>query len=281
MSPPAPHRLLPYLPACISIPSSPHCLSCISLLPAPLFLLGSCFDLLQRSAFPSLGIMEAKKPKYSLFPAPPLSKPLSLRRHPSTAQPQSSTSSLDDPTTPRDPSPPPPADIALSEALPSEPHDQPASPEPSHPDHDLAPISRQQPPPEPDSPLYPSGMTASSFSTASGSSLKPAPLSLPSTRPEPYKGPRRAFIRHGLGGAGNYHKRPDSSPNSDYSGFLSALLGTFNNKKRKTRQHPEVDSGGYSQYSSQALPLGAAEVLKRKMLGQASGGKRRTSSNRS
>ena len=224
----------------------------------------------------ALAVMEAKKPKYSLFPAPPLSKPVSSPATPTVAQEESSPLDAEDPTTSREPSPPPP-----TQSLPSESHDQPGSSEPRHPDLQVAPPSRQQPPPEPDSPIFLSGMTPPSFSTASESSLKPAPLSLPATRQQPCKGPRRAFIRHGLGGAGNYHKRPDSSSNSDYSGFLSTLLGTFSHKKRKTRQYSEADSIGYSQYSNQALPLGAAEVLKRKMLGQASGGKRSTSSDRS
>ncbi|KAL9133262.1 MAG: hypothetical protein Q9175_005555 [Cornicularia normoerica] len=220
--------------------------------------------------------MEARKLKYSLFPAPPLSKPVSSSRDPSPAPRTSCNPDAKDPTTRRQPSPPPPA-----QPLPSEPRDPPTTPKPSQPNHQVAPGSREQPPPEPNSPTPPSEMTASSFSTASQSSLKPAPLSLPSPPQQPWKRSRRAFVRHGLGGAGNYHKRSDSFPNSDYSGFLSSLLGTFTHKKRKTRQYPEGDSTGCSQYSNQALPLGAAEVLKRKMLGQAPGGKRSTSSERS
>ena len=166
-------------------------------------------------------------------------------------------------------------------SLPSETQDPPTSPEASHPNRQVAPPSQERPPPELESPTFPSKMTASSFSTASESSLKPAPLTLPLPPQQAWKRPRRAFVRHGLGGAGNYHKRPDSSPNSDCPSFLSSLLGTFGNKKRKTRKYPEADSTGCSQYSSQALPLGAAEVLKRKILGQGAGGKTSTSSDRS
>ncbi|KAL9075125.1 MAG: hypothetical protein Q9161_001810 [Pseudevernia consocians] len=223
--------------------------------------------------------MEVRKPKYSLFPAPPLSKPLPSIRDSSPAPANPLPSDSKDPTTPRERSRPPPA-----EPLPPESQDPPTSPKPSYLSHEVAPPSQEQQEQhfqEPDPPVSPSGMTASSFSTASESSLKPAALSLPSPPQQLRKRPKRAFVRHGLGGAGNYHKRPDSSPNPDYSGFLSSLLGTFSNKKRKTRQYPEGDSTGCSQYSDQALPLGAAEVLKRKMLGQASGGKRSTSSDRS
>ncbi|CAF9906311.1 hypothetical protein IMSHALPRED_004166 [Imshaugia aleurites] len=220
--------------------------------------------------------MEARKPKYSLFPAPPLSKPISSIPDPSPAPQESLTSNPEDPTKHQEHSPPPPAD-----PLPSKSQDLPISPELPHPNHEAAPPSQEQPPPEPDSPMSPSEMMASSFSTSSESSQKPSPLSSTSPLPQPQKCPRRAFVRHGLGGAGNYHKRSDSTTNSEYDGFLSSLLGTFNSKKRKTRQYPEGESTGCSQYSSQALPLGAAEVLKRKMLGQASGRKRSPSSERS
>ena len=222
--------------------------------------------------------MDAKKPKYSLFPAPPLTKPFPSNPHPSPARQESSTSDPEDATSRREPSPPPPA---AEKPLPSEPHDPPISPEPSLLDYESTLRSQKHSSPERDPPMPTGEMTPSSISTASACSLKPAPLSLPSPHRQPRKSPKRAFIRHGLGGAGNYHKRPDAAPNSDYSGFLSALLGTFSHKKRKTRQYSEADSTGYSQYSSQALPLGAAEILKRKMLGHASGGKRDASSDRS
>ena len=217
--------------------------------------------------------MEARKPKYSLFPTPPTSKPLSSIPHNPPAPEKSSPPDSGDPTTPQERSPSPPA-----EPQPPDSQDQPTPSELSHLSPQVAPRAQEQPSPESDSPVSLSEMTISSFSTASDSSLKPAPLSLHSPPQEPRKRPKRAFVRHGLGGAGNYHKRPDSSPHPDYSGFLASLLGTFSNKKRKTRQYPEGDSTGGSQYSNQALPLGAAEVLKRKMLGQASGGKRSTSS---
>ena len=220
--------------------------------------------------------MEERKAKYSLFPTPPLSKPISTIRDPSPAPPQDSfISDSQHPTTRPERSPPLPA-----APLTSEPYDPHTSPERTHSDHRVASNPQEQPPPEPGSPGPPSEMTVSSFSTASETSLKPTHLSLPSHPQQLRKRPRRAFIRHGLGGAGNYHKRPDSPPSSDYSGFLSSLLGTFSNKKRKARQYPEGDSTECSQYSNQALPLGAAEVLKRKMLGQASGGKRSTSGDR-
>ena len=217
--------------------------------------------------------MEARKPKYSLFPAPPLSKPLPPVRNPSLASEESLPPDSKDPRTPQESSPPPTA-----ESLPLASQDLPASPEPSRLSHEAAPRSQEEPSSEPESPISPSEMMASSFSTASETSLKPAHSPVPSPPEQPRKRPKRAFVRHGLGGAGNYHKRPDSSPSHDYSGFLSALFG---NKKRKTRQYPEGDSTGCSQYSNQPLPLGAAEILKRKMLGQASSGKRSTSSDRS
>lgn len=220
-------------------------------------------------------MMDAKKPKYSLFPTPPSTKPL---RPPSPPQQESSTSAFDpdSPTLGRERSPPPPVETLPSEF--SNPQNPSPSPEPSHPDSELAAPSSQQPTPELDPPTSPSEMTMSSFSTASGSSLKPAPLYVQALRPERRKSPQRAFIRHGLGGAGNYHKRPDSATHSDYSGFLSALLGTFKHKKRETRRCSEADSTASSQYSDQALPLGAAEILKRKILGQTSGGKGSTTS---
>ena len=217
--------------------------------------------------------MEARKPKYSLFPAPPLSKPLPPVRNPSPTPEESLPPDTKDPKTSQESSAPPPA-----ASLPPASQDQLASPKPSRLSHDEAPRPQEEPSSEPDSLISPSEMTASSFSTASETSLKPAHSSVPWPADQPRKRPRRAFVRHGLGGAGNYHKRPDSSPNSEYSGFLSALFG---NKKRKTQQYHEGDSTECSQYSNQALPLGAAEVLKRKMLGQAFGGKRSTSSDRS
>lgn len=279
LSPPAPHILGIFLQRASHFHNYPlfitHSPSCISHTRAPLLHLGPCFDLLQGRFSPDFLTMEARKPKYSLFPAPPLSKPLSSTLDLPPAPQESLTLNPEDPTTRQERSPPPPA-----EPLPSKTHDPPNSPEPSHPNHQVAPRSQEQPPPEPDSPISPSEMTTSSFSTTSVSSLKPAPLSLPAPPQQPRNHHRRAFVRHGLGGAGNYHKRPDSSPNSDYSGFLSSLLGTFSNRKRKTRQYPESDSTGCSQYSNQALPLGAAEVLKRKMLGQASAGKSSTSRDR-
>lgn len=225
---------------------------------------------------PNLVRMEEGKSKYSLFPAPPLSRPFSSLRQRSHATQEPLTPNFEDSTTPQERSPP-----QSVEPLPAEPGDLRSSPRSSHPDLQFGPPSQEQPASEPDSSVSPGEMTASSCSTASESSLKPAPMSLASPPQQPWSRPRRAFVRHGLGGAGNYHKRPNSIPSSNYTGFLSSLLGTFNNKKRKTRQCAEGDSTRCSQYSNQALPLGAAEVLKRKMLGQASSGKRSTSSDRS
>lgn len=210
--------------------------------------------------------MESRKAKYSLFPAPPLSKPLPPVRNPSPASEESLPLDSKDSRTPQGSSHPP----RPAESLPPESQNLPASPELSRLSHEATPRSRGEPS-ETESTVSPSEMTASSFSTASETSLKPAHSSVSSPPEQIRKRTKRAFVRHGLGGAGNYHKRPDSAPNSDYSGFLSALFG---HKKRKTRQYPEVDSTGCSQYSNQPLPLGAAEVLKRKILGQASGGTR-------
>ena len=243
----------------------------ISRPPAPLLLLPPCFDLLQ-GIFPQISEYYGGD-KAQIFP---LSTTSPLQTPPFSSRPLFCTRRIIASRPPR----PHHTSTPLS-PLPSETQDPPTSPEASHANRQVAPPSQERPLPEPESPISPSEMTASSFSTASESSLKPAPLSLPLPPQQAWKRPRRAFVRHGLGGAGNYHKRPDSSPNSDYPSFLSSLFGTFGNKKRKTRKYPEADSTGCSQYSSQALPLGAAEVLKRKILGQGAGGKTSTSSDRS
>lgn len=64
---------------------------------------------------------------------------------------------------------------------------------------------------------------------------------------------------------------------SNHPRFLSSLLGTLGGKKsRRHQQQQQYDGGGSGnssdgtgsgQSSSQTLPLGAAEVMRRKMLG--------------
>lgn len=94
--------------------------------------------------------------------------------------------------------------------------------------------------------------------------------------------PRTVYFHSGLGGAGNYHKvirednvlKPMNGNRSNQPRFLTNLLGTLGGKKskRKGQNYDGTGSGGSSdgsssgQSSSQTLPLGAAEVMRRKML---------------
>ena len=125
-----------------------------------------------------------------------------------------------------------------------------------------------------------------------------------STLPEKGNTDLENFYSNGVGGAGNYHKllrdtngklisnaptvtqqRP-RLPRSLTSLFSSGL-GNKSNKKESTHHNHDskysvaAAQGGASEYSDRALPLGAAEVMRRKLLRQSGGAKRSTSSGRS
>lgn len=129
--------------------------------------------------------------------------------------------------------------------------------------------------------------TMSSSTTTSSSSLhKPiqdvTQTSQPKTNSQNAR-PRTQYFHSGLGGAGNYHKairednvlKPMNGNRSNQPRFLSNLLGTLGGKKSRRKGHSydgtgsgcsSSDGSSSNQSSSQTLPLGAAEVMRRKML---------------
>lgn len=128
---------------------------------------------------------------------------------------------------------------------------------------------------EPDPSTSPEDMDTPPPSSPSDSSLKPP--SFPSPPPKTRKRPKRVYHHNGIGGAGNYHKviRDDSDPSSHSRSFhLSSLFGgTFSSNRKGPKKHStgSYSTGssqtGSSQTGNQALPLGAAEVIKRKIAG--------------
>ena len=104
--------------------------------------------------------------------------------------------------------------------------------------------------------------------------------------------PRTVYFHSGIGGAGNYHKairednvlRPMSRDRdaSNQPRFLSSLFGTLGGKRnrRQCAHYSSGDDSGSAQSSGETLPLGAAEVMRRKMLGFALDGKTKESGTR-
>ncbi|KAL2039193.1 hypothetical protein N7G274_008242 [Stereocaulon virgatum] len=233
-----------------------------------------------------------KKSKYTLFPlppSPPPSQPLPplpeetselppQRQHkqePSWPPPAGSFQ----PPTNQDPSYLPPrrkssAPLALDPYLP--PPRDPRRPSPREPatqsPRNLSPTAEDEQPPE--------AMHSPSSSTSSEASFhKPQPPAFHTPPPSRQSRPKTVYFHTGLGGAGNYHKaiREDNILRTTVSSqqrskrLLSSLFGSKKGSKRS--QYPESDSSGYSQTS-----LGAAEVMRRKMLGYGSDGKGTSSS---
>ncbi|KAL6719607.1 hypothetical protein ACLMJK_001527 [Lecanora helva] len=135
---------------------------------------------------------------------------------------------------------------------------------------------------------------ASCSASSSESSLhKPVTTTTSDPPPNPRNRPRTVYFHSGIGGAGNYHKairednvlRPMVSHRTNQSRFLSSLLGTLGGKRgrrhQQQQQRPSSDGAESPQSGSQSLPLGAAEVMRRKMLGIGSDGRLKESCNRS
>ena len=136
-------------------------------------------------------------------------------------------------------------------------------------------------------------MHSSSCSTSSSESSLHKPVSAcPPTPPSnPRSRPRTVYFHSGIGGAGNYHKairednvlRPMASGRANHPRFLSSLFGNLGGKKGRRHQQQRVgsDEPESPQSSHQTLPLGAAEVMRRKMLGITSDGRSKESCTRS
>ena len=137
----------------------------------------------------------------------------------------------------------------------------------AQPPRNPSPISKEAP----SLPRVPEMLHSPSSSTSSAASFqKPSPPTQPPSRTRP----RTVYFHTGLGGAGNYRKaiREDNILRATVPGqhrsprFLASLFGS--KKKGRRQQYGESDSAGSSQSS-----LGAAEVMRRKMLGFGSEGK--------
>ena len=136
-------------------------------------------------------------------------------------------------------------------------------------------------------------MHAPSCSTSSSESSLHKPVSTcpPAPPPNPRNRPRTVYFHSGIGGAGNYYKairednvlRPMASGRTNHPRFLSSLFGTLGGKKgrRHQQQRARSDEPESPQSSHQTLPLGAAEVMRRKMLGITSDGRSKESCTRS
>ena len=135
-------------------------------------------------------------------------------------------------------------------------------------------------------------MHTPSSSTSSESSLhKPVITSSPTNPSNPRNRPRTVYFHSGLGGAGNYHKairednilRPIASNRANHPRFLSSLFGTLGAKRerRQRQQCTGMEETRSSQPGDQVLSLGAAEAIRRKMLGLTSNGKAKESCARS
>ena len=122
-------------------------------------------------------------------------------------------------------------------------------------------------------------MHSPSSSTSSECSLhKPTSTSPPEPAPNLRNRPKTVYFHSGIGGAGNYHKairednvlRRMAANRSNQPRFLSSIFGSLGGKRGKRQQQQQYSGGegtGSSQSSRDALPLGAAEVMRRKMLG--------------
>ena len=135
-------------------------------------------------------------------------------------------------------------------------------------------------------------MQVPSPSTASSLSLQKPPLLSPTStlqaQPPPVPQPKVAYFHGGIGGRGNYrkvvresnraplaHARNVSPPHGRSARFLSSLFGG----SRRRRTSPENSNGdlpqgrgseeSFGSGGSQEVSLGAAEVMRRKLLRQA------------
>lgn len=252
-----------------------------------------------------------RKSKYSLFPTRPSSPP----REPLPLLPErNSPSHSQEEAHPLQESPTIPPEELLLRQPKDRPSTAPASASPSSPREPLAPPAEEPPCPWP--PLNnswspreettstlnetsPPGeeilpkrkMHAPSSSTSSESSLhKPMTTGHHAPPPNPRNRPRTVYFHSGIGGAGNYHKairednvlRPMASSRANHPRFLSSLFGTLGGKKGRRHQQQSAgsDEPESPQSGSQTLPLGAAEVMRRKMLGITSDGRSKESCTR-
>lgn len=233
-----------------------------------------------------------KKSKYTLFPtssSPPPRQPLPplpvekselpphYRHMQEPSRPPTPPGSFQPPTS-QDTSYLPPrrkssAPLVLDPYLPLTRDPRRPSPRESaaQPSRNLSPTAEGEQTPE--------TMPSPSSSTSSESSFhKPEPPSFHTPPQTRQNRPETVYFHTGLGGAGNYHKairennilRTTVSSQQRSKRLLSSLFGR---KKGKRHQYPESDSSGNSQTS-----LGAAEVMRRKMLGYGSDGKGSSSS---
>ena len=234
-----------------------------------------------------------KKSKYSLFPVPPSSPPRTpLPIPPEDADDAAAPPPPDIPLPPRrkssiidlDPYLPPPRHTTAPSPQNNATVPAPLVPGPSpilrnpftapprtssaaKPPRNPSPISEEAPP----LPPVPEMLHSPCSSTSSAASFQKPP---PPTQSPSRTRPRTVYFHTGLGGAGNYRKaiREDNILRATVPGqhrsprFLASLFGS--KKKARRQQYGESDSAGSSQSS-----LGAAEVMRRKMLGFGSDGK--------
>ncbi len=202
------------------------------------------------------------KPRYTLFPTANFPSPPQSRGH----------------THP--PSPPPQPEALIPIPGTSHSRDEPLL----QPDESYTPQEEMHAPRPSDS----SSSDLSFHKPTVDLSSTPPPASIPRIRP------KTVYIHNGIGGRGNYHKmikEKDNAPNQtlqpapssrrqNNGRFLSSLFGSKKGQRRGY-EGGAVSGGSGSGGSGQTLSLGAAEVMRRKMLGQRAEGKRSSSSQRS